>query len=76
MLNGNKYYDHPDIATSSIRLAEMSIDKLMNRAPSGMIDLFRKTASKHNVNIKSARTRRNRVKISSDAIIDPSGRVS
>jgi len=64
------------IARSSLRLAKMSIDELMDKAPSDIIDLFRKTASKYNVNIKSVRARRSGSKIFLDAIVEMPSSIS
>jgi cation diffusion facilitator family transporter len=54
---------------ASYKLAKVSIDELMDKAPSEVIDLFNKLAKEHDLEIRSIRARRSGPRIFLDAIV-------
>ncbi|GAY25928.1 cation-efflux pump [Desulfurococcaceae archaeon AG1] len=62
-------------AAAAIRLAKISIDELMDRAPTEAIEMFRKACRELDLGVKSVRARRAGSRIFIDAVVEISGNI-
>ncbi len=62
-------------AVAAIRLAKISIDELMDRAPIEAIEMFRKACGELDLGVKSVRARRAGSRIFIDAVVEISGNI-